>query len=508
MNIISKHDKILVELLKLHKRDSDLLFVPRKRNNKNRLADGFWFIGNEKYLQVSFWKGTDWKEKVHNISFAVFPDGTSRMHFSAQDSKKKAKFLRSLGDMIGGFEKYNKKDKWHYDYSGTDYISNLKKFLKIHKPVIDEAIRKHAPDGISLLDAEFYHKYIDRVIKLRDEQRKYGSTNKVVRVCWNTEGWRFPSGSKGKSSDKDSYEAMYGYGHEEWLFDKSRIIDGHHYSFLEPLNVESGKHHNRVYNISLFTINCDQRKFYVGKIEQAECIADAEAKKVFAIYKKKGWIEDKVEDIRRAGADPSVFLKNDPEFIFNLKFKFENATILPEMEEIAPNDINITTSRMKLLPQKTDFDIQKITVAETEGDDRSETTRKVVYKKEVEYDPLHSKMQNAIRKLLKKQYKKEYQWVGIEKSRVDIMAKTHDDKYHYFEVKTNAPKLCIRLAIGQIMEYAYWADAERAEKLIIVGDTVPDEEAKKYLQHIRSKFEIPVYFRCIDLDKNTLSEDF
>lgn len=66
--------------------------------------------------------------------------------------------------------------------------------------------------------------------------------NKISKICWNSEGWKFPSGSKGKSVVSESYETKYGFGHEEWLFDKSRMIDGYHYAFLQPLNLKTDKH--------------------------------------------------------------------------------------------------------------------------------------------------------------------------------------------------------------------------------------------------------------------------
>lgn len=333
--------------------------------------------------------------------------------------------------------------------------------------------------------------------------------NKIARICWNTMGWKFPSGPLGKSSDPKSYEAQYGYGHEEWLFDRYRIIEGYHYSFLEPLNVESGKHFGKVYNISLFTVNGIGKKFYVGDIRNALCISKEEAEKAYCIYEKNGWIKEMTDDIHRVGVDSDSFLKNLPKYIFNVKFKFEDVTKHDEPEEISKEDINITTNRFRLLSKKTDFLINEVVADdEPDGEFRNEAPRKVVIKKEVEYDPYHSKMQNALKKILQKSYKDEYDKVCIEKSRIDIKARTKSKKWHYFEIKTDTPKICIRGALGQIMEYAYWPESERAEKLIIIGDTSPDNDAKRYIQHIRDKFHIPVYYRSLDIDRKVLSRDF
>ena len=91
---------------------------------------------------------------------------------------------------------------------------------------------------------------------------------------------------------------------------------------------------------------------------------------------------------------------------------------------------------------------------------------------------------------------------------VDIKAKTHFGKWHYFEIKTDCPKLSIRSALGQILEYSYWPDSEKAEKLIIISDNVPDSDTKKYLTHIRQKFNFPIFYRSFNMEANDLSEDF
>ncbi len=501
------HEKIFDFLLSLHEKDKNFLFIPRKINNKSRLDEGYWFIGNDNYLQISFWDGTDFKEKIHNIGFVVTDDEDCYIEIAGQDSLEKAEFLRIVVEKLDGFKRIGKKNKWIREYDGKDFIENLKDFINKDKPVIDSLIRKHNPKGISLPDEKFYNLYILPIINLRTNQQ---NINKVVRISWNTAGWKFPSGPKGKSRDPNSYEAMYGYGHEEWLFDKSRIVNGYHYAFLEPLSVKSGKHVGKTYNISLYTIEGGKRKFYVGNINNVICISPDEAIDVFHTYKNNGWLDEMTEEIKRVGGKSEAFIENFPKFVFNVKFKFDDVHLLDELEEISDTDTNITTNRFRLLSKKTDFVIKKIPVEddESEGALRNESRRKAVFKGDIEYDPYHNKMQNALKKLLSKSYNKEYAKVCIEKGRVDIKAKTHDGKWHYFEIKTATPKISIRMALGQVMEYAYWPNVEKAEKLIVIGDAEPDEETKRYLLYVRKKFSLPIYYRCLDIEENTLSGDF
>ncbi|MFH1061947.1 MAG: hypothetical protein V1747_03560 [Candidatus Omnitrophota bacterium] len=507
---VLKHEKIFDFLVELHEKDNNFFFVPRKINNKKRFEERYWFIGNDKYLQVSFWDGGDWKEKIHNIGFVVDEKGNSYIEISGQDSQEKAKFLRKVAERLGGFQKQGNKNKWHRNYDGNHYLANLKDFLNNVKPVIDSMIEEYKPKGIAFLDSHFYKKYVEKIIQLRKEQQEFGTTNKVARICWNTEGWKFPSGAKGKSSDSNSYEAQYGYGHEEWLLDKSRILDGFHYAFLEPFRVESGKHVGNIYNVALYTISGAKKRFYVGDIKEISCLSSEEATIVYKMYKTKGWIEELIADIKNVGGNPVLFQENfnSPELIFNIKFRFDNVKQFDELIEISDEDINITTSRFKLIPKKTNFLLKEGFDDEDEGKKRSEKKRIVVFKKEVEYDPYHSKMQNALTLLLREQYKHEYVNVQEEKGRIDIKARTLENEWHYFEIKTEMPKLCIRQALGQIMEYAYWPDIERAKKLIIIGDSFPDDDTKSYMKYIRENFSIPVVYRCFDMERKALSEDF
>ncbi len=507
--IIRTHEKILDHLIHLRKTDTELFFVPRKINNQQRLDKGYWFIGNEYYLHLSFWNGMDWKEKIHNVGFVVLNNGNSYIEFSAQDSKTKTQFLQKIVAKIGGFNKDGSKNKWQKKYTGIDFLKNLDTFITTVKPVIDDLISKEKPEGIYLLDQKFYNKYTQKVIKLRQEQIAFGNKNKLSRICWNTENWKFPSGSQGKSVSVDAYEADTGYGHEEWLFDKSKIIEGYHYAFLQPLFLKSDKHDNEVYNISLFTINNLNKQYYVGEIKNVECITREESKRVYKVYKSNGWLEKMRADVERVGANYEKFKLTDPEIFFNVKFKFKDISQPDELIEVAENDINVTTNRYKLLPRKSEIIFGTVNEEdESEGNKKNTNKRKKVFNSECEYDPYHDQMQNAIFELLRTSKRYDYKKVFIEKGRVDIKAKTKQDTWHYFELKTDNPKQSIRKALGQIMEYAYFPDTDKAEKLIIVADEKPNPEVIKYLDHIRDKFDLPITYRYFNLDTNELSDDF
>ena len=126
---------------------------------------------------------------------------------------------------------------------------------------------------------------------------------------------------------------------------------------------------------------------------------------------------------------------------------------------------------------------------------------------ECEYDPYHDMMQNSLFELLSSGFE-GYQNVKIESGRVDLKAQTPSNHWHYFEIKTDSPKLSIRKALGQVMEYAYFPSNERAEKLIIIAGDQPDEASIEYLLFVRKKFGIPVYYRAFDLECKNLTREY
>lgn len=169
MEIIKTHEEVLSYLLDLRKTDESLYFVPRKINNGQRLENGYWFLGNDHYIHLSFWNGLDWKEKIHNIGFVIHDDGTSKIELSAQDDPgSKARFLQQIANNFKGFVKHDSKNKWFKYYTDTDYIKHLDDFVRKFKPQIDQLIKRSKPRGISLIDDGFFNKYMRKIFDLRD----------------------------------------------------------------------------------------------------------------------------------------------------------------------------------------------------------------------------------------------------------------------------------------------------------------------------------------------------
>lgn len=122
------------------------------------------------------------------------------------------------------------------------------------------------------------------------------------------------------------------------------------------------------------------------------------------------------------------------------------------------------------------------------------------------YIPTHNIIQNKLKTYL--EGTGYYTEVLLESDNVDIKAVTFSGEWHYFELKTSAPRQCIREALGQILEYAHYPFDNRAKKLYIVGCYALSENEVKYMNLLRTIYNMPIWYRWFDDATNCLSEDY
>jgi hypothetical protein len=505
-NILRSSEKLLDEFIAIRKADPTFIFAPRKINNSNRLDQGYWFLGNEGYLNVSLWNGVDWKERVHIIGLSINEKNHAYIELSGQGNHNAVKFLTKLAEKIPGLTQSKNKYKWFKGLSGKDVSDHVNYFVHTFKPIVDDLLAKEKLDDIRPLNEAYYKKYNKKIIDRRKARDNFGKSNKMARLVWNTNEWKFPSGHVGKSESKGNFDAGSGYGHEEWLFDRSKPLNGYHYGFIQALNLDTDIHVGKSLNISLYT-KTNNIRYYVGTVRNAKPINIDECLWAFNEYRKNGWLKQMEQDLNFAGADVEDFKKTPAEIFFNVKFRFDDLSRPAELVRISIDDPNVSNNRFNLLSMKTNVIVEESEgVEEDEGADKStkKVKRSVHYNSE--FSPYHNELQNAIRKYLKctKQYKK----VDLEIGRIDLRALTKTNEWHYFEVKTDSPKMCVRKALGQIMEYAHYPNYQKAKKLIIVGDDYPDSDLISYLNLLREQYTLPISYRCYSFESATLSDDY
>ena len=117
----------------------------------------------------------------------------------------------------------------------------------------------------------------------------------------------------------------------------------------------------------------------------------------------------------------------------------------------------------------------------------------------VTYDPVHADLQGKLFKLLEARFGKDN--VDLEADFVDITI-TDGQRKILVEIKSDPdPRVAIRHALGQILEYAYFnPDAKNDDaQLIIVAPGPITDKVSEYLERLRARFGIPVVYSAFSL---------
>lgn len=339
--------------------------------------------------------------------------------------------------------------------------------------------------------------------------------NKISRICWNSNFWQFPSGEKGKSKNKGSFEYQFGYGHEEWLNNKFRVIDDYIYGHLQSIakyNDDYKTYVGKIFNITLYSKDGSRNvNFIVGEISNAIVITPQESLKMFHIYNKKGWIDEMAEDVKAVKGNYNKLLSIEAEKFFNIKYKSSDISILVEPIKILNSVIYLNKNNYYHLINKTTEPELENTINKEflfkSGHNKGKTEAIITYtENRKKMDLVHNNIKDIIYQQLYKEYGNN---VGTENdtgfgSKIDIVRKDNKSLIFY-ELKTGHNlKLCIREALAQLLEYAYFPGRRNADKIIIIAQHKIDSECTNYLNHIRKEFNIPVWYQYYNSEKQVL----
>lgn len=115
----------------------------------------------------------------------------------------------------------------------------------------------------------------------------------------------------------------------------------------------------------------------------------------------------------------------------------------------------------------------------------------------------HNEFQDVLYEYLVDIHGKDF--VGTENATghgtlIDVVVNA-EDGFEFYEIKTaESVKSCIRQAIPQLLEYAYWSPERKKIKGLFVASILKiTKEAEQYLQYLRRKFGLPIFYFTIDL---------
>lgn len=417
---------------------------------------------------------------------------------------------------------------WVHDKDSVYHIFNGVE--KIPKRFIEEGnfifIGKYFDKELSKINENDIRKilstfeYLYRLyLYVEDSEKTDNIESKICRICWNTNGWVKPSGRVGKSNFRDSHEQKYGMGLEEWLLDLEKVLNGFHYSFLEPINKFYDTYVGQKFNMLFYTLDgTDKSKYWVGAIKNVNVIAEEEADKIYQIYKKNGWLDEREAQLQNFNIDVSKkrFWKYSLSH-FNIKFKpGDIVELFDPMVPVRLNSKYVRSARYNLL------NIESLDVVLTDelntlsgfqfgqgssnSKDLATKSTRTFTKEPIELPLNHNKLQKSFLEYLQDKYGKN----NVEKEsptygkKIDIV-RQEGNRLLFYEIKTyNSLMHSLRVALGQLLEYCCYPNHKFADKLILVSDKEPDEEFGLYLNHLNSIVNIPLGYIHYDMDSKSI----
>lgn len=373
-------------------------------------------------------------------------------------------------------------------------------------------INGHGPAKIK----GFIPKLNQRSLKKIDDQW-YAITlpiqEKLTRLCWNSNNWKNPSGKNGKSNHPDTYEAQNGYGHEEWLLDISKLINGYHYGFIQAIAKNRDRYYGQIFNLSFYSINSDtKQRWWIGKINNLHIVGSDESKFIYEFYKNSGWHKEMIEDLTLAGASVDAFQTfTSPENFAVIKYRPQDLELLDQPLEFSSEDNAVPSNRYNLInfidqPNLFNHGHFQFRPGHHERSGRSKSTYSSFSGKK---DLLHNRIQTELFKYLVSTHGKEN--VGTEcptgnGTFIDVVTKC-DNNYTFYEIKTSqSVTQCIRDAIGQLLEYAHLGRVVPIEQLVIVAPYQITHIARQYLSVLNKTYGLPIIYRQFKLDELILAE--
>lgn len=347
--------------------------------------------------------------------------------------------------------------------------------------------------------------------------------HRMARLTWNSNSWVYPSGPSGKSKNKDSHEYQFKYGHEEWLFDASKQINGFQYGFLEPIRKSQQAYEGKYYRVWLYSIEGETKKrYWVGEIKKLYVINDGEAELVKQHYKDNGWLDEMIMQLKDTCGKTAKFSGWKSLGLFNVKFKTKDVYINDNYLELDKKHPVYTQSRYTFTHYKEEFTINSNKInpgfsfpISNNNVPTVNTPVKVKYTREpksVEMTLLHRTISDSLILYLSDIYGKDNVFgelnSGYGARRIDIAVRDiQSTKAIFYEIKTYPTlRTSIREALGQLMEYCFYPNKQNADELIIVSHLEADEETKNYLKLLRKTLKFPIYYQSYDWEHKTLSK--
>lgn len=379
-------------------------------------------------------------------------------------------------------------------------------------------IKSYSWDRLITTTDQFFKAQLENYFKITNE---LWPEERLMRITWSRNNWEFPSGHKWSAKlqgTSEAHEKQYGFGHEEWLFNSRYRVNGFQFGYIRGVDQMSSER-QLVNRLLLFTIDPDSKdRYLIGRLNDVEIIEGYEHEQRLIQPVIRNHFDMMLEELVNVGADVIHFREKG--FVANVKFEWKKAEIFN-----APFPFNQIKGGKynRFQPYKIDDSLQAAINSELAGKARlsflagkaahSSTYEKRTSSNKTIVERRHGTITDDL-------YDFHLQYGGLsadqlscEKTRVGgqvvDFAINKSEVFTLFEVKTESVGMRnIRLAIGQLFEYALLDQSIKIEKLVIVGPADLNDQEIDYFQSLQALIRLAMEYWCYSFDETELKRKF
>jgi hypothetical protein len=159
-----------------------------------------------------------------------------------------------------------------------------------------------------------------------------------TRLTFNSNNWKKPSGKGGKSTNQNSFEGLYHFGFEEWLFDESTLINAKKYAFIQGVASSTIKR-KAPKELILYTINKHTlERLHIATLHKWEYFVDGTKLNIQNQFEANAWLTKMHKEVQAVNANVNMFdivvankgKSKQYEPLFNISFEYKDLDILPQ----------------------------------------------------------------------------------------------------------------------------------------------------------------------------------
>ncbi|WP_445457698.1 McrB family protein [Flavobacterium sp. HNIBRBA15423] len=187
------HEKILSELLLYKETHPEFRFIPRQRNTKGRLEQGFWFQGNENYAFVGLIDRSGGSNMTRSVGL-VFWETDDYLEFSIEIVHKNEKDIEILNlyeklkSQIGEFTEANSEKFNKYIGDTSEGFNTVFDFLDVYYPKIVSIFTISSHPNL-IIDENKFQNLLSKINSYRIELKN--NINKLlINITWNSKDWK------------------------------------------------------------------------------------------------------------------------------------------------------------------------------------------------------------------------------------------------------------------------------------------------------------------------------